>query len=176
MNIPAFLLKTARGVPLIALLLLGALSYVYGQAPGAKYGARDPRTCEPDKSPTLTAATASKLFTCSQEKDAGDYLYLIADLKLEMGAARKYQTSDTYADIDPTLMVYPIRGTFTRYQCSRQFNIDADHSNLGKNCTAYPQPQAQGLCYHTTFGDWSCKMFDRVTSSETAKMHVPPPQ
>lgn len=143
---------------------------------GAKYGSRDPRTCMPDKSKTLTAGSASKLFTCFIEKDAGDYLYLVADLKLDIAAARKYQAGDTYVDIDQTAPVYPIRGSFTKYQCSRQFNTDASHTNVGKNCNAYPQPQAQGICYRTTFGDWSCKMFDRVTSAEAAKMRVAPPK
>ena len=174
------------GTPLklICAMTLGAL--VYACAPslvhaqngvGAKYGARDPQTCTPDKSGALTLDSARRLFTCSSEQLTGDYLYLITDLNLEMGASRKGNPrSDTYDDLDPNAPVYPIRGSFTRYQCSRQFNLDASHSNVGTNCNAYPQPKAQGICYRTTFGDWKCKMFDRVTDSSTAKMHVPPPK
>jgi hypothetical protein len=107
----------------------------------------------------------------------GDYHYLITDLTLEMGAPRQaIATSDTYHDIDANAPVYPIRASFVRYQCSRQFNLDASHSNLSKNCNAYPQPKALGTCYRTTFGDWTCKMFDHVTDASSAKMHVPPPQ
>jgi hypothetical protein len=159
------------------LVFAGAAPLVHAQAGvGAKYGTRDPRTCMPDKSSIVTVSSASKLFTCFVEKETGEYLYLVTDLKLEVGAARKYQTSDSYPELDQNAPIYPIRGSFTRYQCSRQFNIDASHTNVGTNCNAYPQPEAQGICYRTTFGDWSCRMFDRVTSSAAARMRVAPPK
>jgi len=177
-------MKLATRTRLICALSLGvlisALAPSAAQAQGgvgAKYGSRDPQTCAPDNSKSLTVDAARKVFTCGAEQETGDYLYLITDLNLQMGAPRKIiPTSDTYHDIDPNAPVYPIRGSFTRYQCSRQFNIDASHSNLGKNCNAQPQPKAEGICYRTTFGDWSCKMFDRVTDASMTKMHVPPPK
>jgi hypothetical protein len=129
-----------------------------------------------DKSSTLSMDKARKVFQCGAEVVAGGYIYLITDLNLQLGAARKSnRSSDTYVDLDPDGPVYPARASFTRFQCGRVFNIDADHTNVGKNCSAYPQPKAEGICYRTKFGDWACKLFDRVTDSSTATMRVAPP-
>ena len=159
-------------------LLVCAGTWLPAQAgTGAPYGARDPQTCTADNSKTLTVDEARKLFMCFNEVVTGDYLYLIEGLNMTLGAPRKIiPTTDTYDAIDADAPVYPIRGSFTRYQCSRQYNIDASHTNVGTNCNAYPQPRAEGICYKTKFGDWSCKMFDHVTDSYSAKMHVPPPK
>ena len=154
----------------------GAQLTANSQGPGAPYGTRDPMTCAPVKTSTLDSGSAKKLFQCGAEVTDGFYQYLITDLNMEMGAARQYNpSSDTYSGIDQKSVVYPIRGSFTLYQCSKVFNIDAAHTNVGKNCSALPKPKAEGMCYRTTFGDWSCKMFDRVTDTSSARMHVPPP-
>jgi len=165
-------------VALFFLTPLGGLQRIAGaQGVGTPYGTREPVPCPTDKSSTLSVDQAQKVFECGAEIVAGGYIYLIKDLKMQLGAPRQSNPgSDTYHDLDPNGPVYPARGTFTRYQCSRVFNIDADHTNVGKNCNAYPQPRAEGICYRTTFGDWACKLFDRVTDSTTATMHVPPPQ
>ena len=158
------------------LIALTAQLAARSQGPGAPYGTRDPLTCAPIKTSTLDSGSAKKLFQCGAEVIDGFYIHLVTNLDMEMGAARQYNpSSDTYSGIDPRSVVYPIRGSFTLYQCSKVFNIDASHTNVGKNCAAYPKPKAEGMCYRTTFGDWNCKMFDRVTDVSTAKMNVPPP-
>lgn len=168
-----------RGV-LVALVLSVAAGVMpmaaVAQGQGAAYGTRDVTACPQWTGATLTQALAEKFFLCFDEKLAGSYLYLDTGLTLQMGAGRKANPQmDTYDDLDRNSLVYPIRGSFTRYQCSKIFNIDAQHTNVGTNCNAIPQPQAQGICYRTTFGDWKCKMFDRVTDSSGVRSRVAPP-
>ncbi len=160
----------------LALLGLAALVPRMQAQSGAPYGTRDPITCQPYTANSMTQAMAAKLFQCFNEQVTGSYVYLITDLSLQLGGPRKALSSDSYRDLDPNAMIYPIRGSFTRYQCAKVFNIDATHTNVGTNCTAFPQPKAEGTCYRTTFGDWQCKMFDRVTDSTSATTHVPPPK
>ena len=164
-----------RGVLVgLGVVVMSGLAVAQGQ--GVAYGTRDVTACPQWSGSTLTQAVAEKLFLCFDEKLAGSYIYLDTGLTMQMGAARKANPQmDTYTDLDQNSLVYPIRGSFTRYQCSKIYNIDAQHTNVGTNCSAYPQPQAQGICYRTTFGDWKCKMFDRVTDSSVAKMRVGPP-
>ncbi len=166
-----------RGVLVgLGVVVMSGLALAQGQGAGAPYGTRDVTPCPQVLGATLTQPVAQKLFQCEDEKLAGTYIYIDTDLTVQMAAARKVNPqSDTYTDLDPNSLVYPIRGSFTRYQCSKVFNIDAGHTNVGKNCDAHPQPQAQGLCYRTTFGDWKCKMFDRVTDSSTVRTRVAPP-
>lgn len=171
-NITHSNLFLAASLTLLVVVTLAAQA----NAQGAAFGTRDPLTCQPYTANSMTQDTSGKLFRCSNEVVTGDYIYLIENLTIQVGAARKALSSDSYHDLDPNAMVYPIRGSFTRYQCSKVFNIDSSHTNVGTNCAAYPQPRAEGTCYRTTFGDWQCKMFDRVTDSSTARMHVPPPK
>ena len=46
--------------------------------------------------------------------------------------------------------------------------------NVGKNCNAYDQPKATGMCYKTTFGDWRCTMID--INSYAPKPYQAPPR
>ena len=60
---------------------------------GAKYAARDPRTCADTKSPTngaISAAQATKYIICNQEREFGDNLYLVENVKVTIGGSRPY--------------------------------------------------------------------------------------
>ena len=56
----------------------------------ARYGSRDPRTCEDTKAPArgaITAALALKYLNCQMEYDSGSGdLYLVENVKVEVGA------------------------------------------------------------------------------------------
>jgi hypothetical protein len=89
---------------------------------GERYGAREPRTCEDMKAPAkgaITAALAAKYFICASEKVEGQYLYLVENVKTEVGAGRPYNPNMdiNVPEIDVRFPLYPIRGSHTQYQC-----------------------------------------------------------
>ena len=132
---------------------------------GAKYAARDPHICRTKKAPSSGAPTAEQArqyFTCSAEGEFSHSLYLAENVQVEIGKGRPFnivQDINTQ-EIDPSQPVYPIRGSYTQYQCSNVYPKDPWHSiyTAGKNCDIYNVPDAKGLCYKTTFSDWVCKM------------------
>jgi hypothetical protein len=83
-------------------------------------------------------------------------LTLTQDVKLEMGGSRKfvYNSDAGLAGIDLNAQVYPLRGSYTWYFCRTIGNgVPA-----GRSCVVNVVPTAQGWCWKTSFGDWSCKM------------------
>lgn len=168
-----------RTFTLIAVFtLFAAISAAAQAGSGAKYGSRDPKTCPAASfSGAPSAAQARDLVTCATEQDTGDTIYLVENVQVQVALApRQYQSGDEYNDIDPNKPVYPIRGSFTWYSCRKQFNIDASHTNVGKNCSVLQQPHAQGICYKNTFGEWTCKMKDLTVHWDQATSGVPPPR
>lgn len=152
-------------------------SLMLGQShPGARYGARDPRTCSSTKDPAKGApspAQAAQYVTCNAEHVSGDMLFLAENVKVEIGRARRYNPNDdlNMNDVDPSQPVYPIRGSLTGYGCNPVDNSILH--NAGKNCLVTRQPNAKGLCYKTTFGDWKCSLFDINPEKE---FNQPPPR
>lgn len=145
---------------------------------GAKYGSRDPRTCQPSTSSTApTAEQARQLFICDTELDVNDTLYLVENVTIQVAqSSRAIQPGDSYNDIDQSKPVFPIRGSFTEYSCGKVFNVDASHTNAGKNCSVLQQPHAQGICYKSTFGEWVCRMKDPTVGWSSAQTGVAPPK
>jgi hypothetical protein len=127
---------------------------------GAKYGTRDPHTCNSTKEPSqgaISVEQAKQYFFCGAERvlDAvgrnGTYLYLKENVKIEVGKGVPYQPgANFYPDMDQSSLVYPIRGSFVTYQCWA--------GSDGRNCASYDTLNASGSCYRTAFGDWSCTM------------------
>lgn len=158
------------------IFLFGAFGSAFAQKGiGAKYGSRDPRTCADTKTPArgaISSAQATQYVICAQEQVASDQLYLVENVKVVVVGSRAYNAfSDSYAtSIDTTAPVYPIRGSFDKYQCDKVSDI---MENAGKNCNRYHYPKAEGKCYKTTFGDWYCSMND--TSNPNAETALPPP-
>lgn len=147
---------------------------------GAKYGGRDPHTCQSKKEPTkgaISAEQAKQYFICGVEGESSSsfsWLTLVENVKVEVGKARPYQQlSDSHPDTDTTAPLYPIRGRFTQYQCDQLSSYDR---NTGKNCAVFNNPNATGVCYKTTFGDWNCKMNDFTTGSKSEPTRVGPPK
>ena len=120
------------------------------------YNARAPRTCSKVTSPP-SAALAAILVQCAMDAQSYTGLGLIQDVKLEMGSSRPfvYYTDAGLAGIDLNAKVYELRGSYTSYFCSL---VSASLNGPGKNCIKSAVPKAQGWCWKTTFGDWSCKL------------------
>jgi hypothetical protein len=124
----------------------------------ATYQVRNPRVCAKVTSPPSTAQ-ATALVQCSAEADttgsASPAIILATDLQVEIGHPRNYiPGTDNREDIDPSAMVYPIRGQGTRWSCGA-----VPEYPEGQNCMKWPAgPGGQGACWKTTFGDWQCTM------------------
>ncbi len=168
-----------RTMKLIAFLVLTASLPVGAQTgSGAKYGSRDPKICSAVKSGGApTAAQAIQLFTCATEVDTGDTIYLVENVQVQVASTpRNFQAGDAYNDMEQNSPIYPIRGSFVEYACRKVFNLDASHTNVGKNCMAMQQPHAQGICYKNGFGEWTCKMRDPAVHWDTAVANLAPPR
>ena len=168
----------ARRLTLILFLLLASGSMAFSQAGiGHKYGTRDPHVCKSTKAPAkgaITVRLAKEYLLCDTEAESGGFLYLLENVKVEVGKGRRYNPkSDDYTDIDSSSLVYPIRGSYTEFQCSAE-NRGSILYNIGKNCNSGDQPHALGLCYRTTFSDWHCSMMD-MAHSTPSRFGVAPP-
>ena len=161
------------------ILAFGAFSASLAQEKkliGGKYGTRELPNCEDKTAPTkgaLTAALAEKYVNCKHETIIYGDLYLLEDVKVQVGAGRPYNsiTDSLYTDIDVTALIYPLRGSYVQYQCSE---LSAD--NAGKNCTKYIHRKAEGRCVKTSFGDWDCYLQDVRISDDDKFFRVPPPK
>ena len=105
-------------------------------------------------------------------------LYLVENVKVEVGGGVSYAAirgQYSLDQIDVRVPVYPIRGSFLKYQCQ-----DPETAYVGPpntNCVTYNNPKATGYCYKTTFGDWKCNMADRSsTEKENYRTKVAPPK
>lgn len=149
---------------LIAVLILSGASPLLNaqQGIGAQYFTRDPITCSSKKAPASgppSPAQAALYVRCDPSGEGlyGGYLFLLENVQVEIGKGRPFQYGSDIgmSEIDPSQPVYPIRGSFQRYQCS---SSKAGPYKRGSNCTLITTPQAKGACFKTTFGDWTCKM------------------
>ncbi len=145
------------------------------------FGARNPRTCADTKAPTrgaITADLAKVYFICRAERFSGSDLYLVDRVSVEVGGGRPYnpRSDINYAEIDVTVPIYPIRGSYLQHQCTRVFSEPGTLYNVGKNCASSDNRNATGSCYRTTFGDWRCSMFDINQTSADRHFQVPPPR
>ena len=163
--------------PLVALAL--AMVTLAATGDGKKFGARDPRGCPSLKEPTggaPSAAQVTRILACQAEflqhsGAIGDLLYLVTDVSAEIGKGRPFNPrTDSYPSIDPTQTVYPIRGTYTHWQCGVSGSIGAP---AGKNCSRNDAIPMGGSCFKDTFGDWHCSVCCQMGSS--AKTGFTPP-
>ncbi len=121
-----------------------------------EYDARAPRTCSKVTSPP-SPEQAAVMVQCTMDGLGATGLALIQDVKLEMGSPRPfvYNTDAGLAGIDLNARVYPLRGSYTGYFCTKW---GGSLVPIGHNCVVSAVPVAQGWCWKTSFGDWSCKM------------------
>ena len=124
------------------------------------YQGRAPRQCTSVTTPP-SVSQATAMVQCWSDAVSAFGLFLYQDVKLQIGASRPYlNTSDSYLpQIDPTAIVYPIRGSYTSYACRGINNLVP----AGKQCSRQAVPQAMGMCWKTSFGDWKCYMQGNVS-------------
>ncbi len=134
------------------------------QGVGTKYGARDPKSCPSQKEPTkgvLTPQQAAKYLTCGVEKESRGLLYLMQDVKVEIGKGTPFRdlaNINRPGTADPDGSIYQIRGSYKQYACSPvQEKAAYQLANAGKNCILYDEPKATGSCFRDNFGEWICK-------------------
>jgi hypothetical protein len=164
---------------LLLTLTATALTVFAQPGSGARFGARDPKVCASTKEPKRGAPSPDQLkqyVICQSEKftgtpGTGQLLYLMSDVTVEVAKPRPFQMrTDAWSDIDPSEPVYPIRGSYVSWQCAVIGSINGDR---GKNCSRTDGPNAKGICFKTTFGDWQCKFLDGNSSSPMQRF--PPP-
>jgi hypothetical protein len=138
-----------------------------GNTTGAKFGTREPAACANRKGP-INATTAKQYFSCDSEGVfSRDYLYLVSDVVVQVGASRPFNMSldAGAAAIDTRASVYDIRGSYTQYQCGVQSTMVNTFGNT-HNCNKYIYTAAQGACWKDTFGDWHCTMAGKAGSGQ----------
>ena len=143
-----------------------------------KFGSREPRNCDDTRAPVkgaITADLAKKYFISQAEKVWSGHMYLVENVKLEVGASIPYHpTLGAFEAIDVRVPLYPIRGSYIQYQCN---NLKTEHVGPpDTNCTIYNYPKATGYCYKTTLGEWHCFMADRSNNPEDMQRGVAPPK
>lgn len=138
-----------------------------------EFGVRDARSCNRlTTKPTL--AQIPTLIQCAKDNHSSrDFISIWEDIKVETGKMRPYNFNRDhhYSGIDTTSELLPIRGTMTQVGCSAISKMQP--SNEGKNCIITVMPTAEGDCFKTSFGDWSCDMED--FHPKPAQQQVPPP-
>jgi len=146
-----------------------------GNGIGAQYGTREPAACANRGGP-LTTATARQYFICDAEGEKAGYMYLVTDVTIQLGHARAFNWNQDSAStgIDTSQPVYDVRGSYNKYSCTKPTPIDNAFSRT-HNCALYDEPNSEGRCYKTTFGEWHCTMEDFHRGSwPKAKDQMPP--
>jgi len=137
---------------------------------GADYGATGPRKCSTRKVPASgppSNETIAKYVICGAEGVTASNLYLVDNVVVSAVApGRPYNPNEdiNMSNIDINKPVYAIKGSLRGYQCSQITKPGGydmgDAYKKGSNCNRTTQPNASGLCYTDTFGDWYCSLLD----------------
>ena len=156
-------------------LIAGASASPVNAQSEPRFGTRSVRTCAPVKAkPTVVQAAA--LIQCHQEHKSSSEIVLLTDVRVEMGGSQpyNYHAHSHLTAVDTTSQVYPIRGSYTWYDCGVIAVYPAIHSdNRGKNCITSLAPAGKGFCWLTTFGSWDCVLND-VDHHDIQKDQPPP--
>lgn len=141
-----------------------------GESIAARFGAREPRTCADTKAPAgnaITPALAARYFACKAEELQGNTLYLVENVKVEVGGGVPYTPNlGSFPSINVKVPLLPIRGSYLGYQCA---DLVRQHSGPpSTSCNVYNHTKATGYCYKTTFDDWSCYMADPAAAGNRA--------
>jgi hypothetical protein len=145
-----------------------------GRTVGARYGTREPRTCDHSK-PALSAEAAKDLFICDAEREFGGSLYLVSDVELNAAAPRPFNPGIDKAKqgIDPRSSVVDIHATYNKYQC-RVIPSDRDYPNV-RNCDVFAMNNSNGGCFKNQSGEWHCLMYDFHPGATATATNVKPP-
>ena len=143
--------------------MAASLGVAHGQAGvGKEYGSRDPFVCKPQMEPAKGAPSPSQLkeyVRCQIETQVygGFRGILMENVQVEVGKSRPYSafTDSGAGDIDNSQPVYPIRGSADYYQCYVPGHTPTVAIVKG-SCQVLKAEAFAGVCYKTTFGNWSC--------------------
>jgi hypothetical protein len=129
---------------------------------GAEFTTRDPIGCPQitgDQPPTMCEAQA--LIACDLEGVVTDWIRLTSDIQITSSSERAYDYAEdgAYSDIDPTLPVYNIAGSYVEYACGHPSQFD-DSAPAGQTCMSGMRPSADGACYRMNSGYWACHWVD----------------
>lgn len=165
-------MRSSHALRLIGLAVLPGTLHAQSGI-GARYGARDPHICADTRAPARGAPSAAQVaqyVTCAQEHVFGSssLLGLVENVRVQVGAGRPYiHVTDSFQDIDPHQLVYPIRGSYRSYACGEIVGPNGSPDRKGRNCSVRENPNAKGVCFRTTFGDWRCDMNDLTVPLNT---------
>jgi len=146
-----------------------------GESVGARYGTRDPRTCD-RRMASLSADDAKQLFICDAEREFDGSLYLVAEVSVQVSKPRPFDPKEdaSKTGIDNSQPVIDLRATYDNYQCSP---LPASHmDNPGnRNCTEFKISSAAGGCYKNAAGEWHCIASDLHPAASATVKNVKPP-
>jgi hypothetical protein len=130
----------------------------------ATYQAREPRLCKALLTPP-SPWQARVLVQCTMEADRPTGLFLMQNVRVEIGAPRSYEPAidSNLAEIDMTAPIVPLVGSLTVYWCSPPSAL----TPAGSGCTVSPTPVAAGKCWRTKFGDWKCNLLGPAPDSRS---------
>ena len=140
----------------------------------AEFQVRNPRVCA-KVTHVPSAAEAAVMVQCDYESNSRTsgstpIFFLATNVELELGAPKPYNPGvDNYwDDIDPSAVVYPLRGSSVGYTCTPVNAI-----SRGKNCQkSYGGRLGHGACWRTQFNEWRCRM---TTGGPEQALQVPGP-
>lgn len=171
-------MKTQMALALFATLAVMGV-HSFGQTGGGKpYETRDPFVCKSKKDPAKGAPSGSHLkeyVLCTNERIGGGYIGLLQNLQVEIGKSRPYSAwSDSgNTSIDNSQPVYPIRGSYDLYSCRPPGSMGFP---AGRNCNVRKSTEFTGICFKTTFSDWSCPVRSVGDGLAGITYSVPPPK
>ncbi|MEP6675450.1 MAG: hypothetical protein ABJA78_09850 [Ferruginibacter sp.] len=162
---------------LSVIFLLSFCSFTFSQKIGQRFGTRDPRTCAGTQKPlkgAITAELGKQYLICQLENASHDYLNLVENVQVQIGAGVTYNARNfpSIIDIDPKSPVYPFRASFNQYVCDP---ISTMVNNKGKNCDMTVRSKATGVFVKTTFGDWNCYLTGSDIINAPKTYSVAPP-
>lgn len=163
---------------LLVIVCAAGVSVTAQSGGGKVYDTRDPVVCTSKKLPAKGAPSNAQLLDyvrCRNEVIANGNIWLLQNLVVEIGVSRPYSAySDSgNGDIDNYQPVYPIRGTYDGYLCRPP---GSDGAPAGHNCTETKAATYAGICYKTTFGDWSCPVHGTSAPFAGQQLNVAPPK
>ncbi len=122
----------------------------------AFWGARMPRVCQRVTSPP-NAAQATALIQCHMDHATRENLFLIQNIKIQMGGTHPVGAMDGIEDnIDNRSKVYDLHGSHDYYNCE-PINESVMH-NTGKNCFVTHAANTSGECWMVHDGSYSCEL------------------
>ena len=140
---------------------------------GARYGTREPRTCDRHKS-SLDRDDVKELFICDAEREFGGHLFLVSNVAVDLVHPRNLSPGEMSGipNVDRTEPIYNLRANYDKYQCT-PIPRDRDYPNI-RNCSEVKVSNASGGCYKSTSGDWHCIAYNADSLAASATEVKPP--